>query len=318
MKIGTSVTDVRISRRIGYWNGAGLVDFVSSKETNAPAAPDRSALLAAMENDPHSAEALAAATWFLLNSPDSSDVEKAAEVILDHHLTSPDLGTLAQDLERMRHRSSRKLLEAIVEQNPDSEIRATACFTLAILLRDEAQFGKDKAALRDAERYFERVMEFAGSKPKGADFARRARPELFELRNLTIGHPVPELAGADFDGQRVKLSDYRGKTVVLFFWTVSTARDAAEETQLLEQLPDHSFAVIGVNCDENRDKAKAAAEARKLNWPTIFDGRYGPIATAWNTRSWLSCYVIDARGVIRYRNERGRDLTNAVATLLRH
>ena len=34
-----------------------------------------------------------------------------------------------------------------------------------------------------------------------------------------IGSPAPEIEGEDFDGRPLKLSDYRGKVVVLSFWT---------------------------------------------------------------------------------------------------
>jgi hypothetical protein len=42
--------------------------------------------------------------------------------------------------------------------------------------------------------------------------------ELFELRHLLPGKPAPEIAGEDIDGKAFKLSDYRGKVVLLDFW----------------------------------------------------------------------------------------------------
>ncbi|MBL8852351.1 MAG: redoxin domain-containing protein [Planctomycetaceae bacterium] len=36
--------------------------------------------------------------------------------------------------------------------------------------------------------------------------------------NLEIGKVAPEIIGSDFDGVEFKLSDYRGKVVVLDFW----------------------------------------------------------------------------------------------------
>ncbi len=39
-----------------------------------------------------------------------------------------------------------------------------------------------------------------------------------ELQNLTIGKVAPEIEGVDVDGKKFKLSDYRGKVVVLDFW----------------------------------------------------------------------------------------------------
>ena len=44
-----------------------------------------------------------------------------------------------------------------------------------------------------------------------------ARGELFELRHLKIGMIAPEIQGVDAEGRAFKLSDYRGKMVVLTF-----------------------------------------------------------------------------------------------------
>ena len=40
---------------------------------------------------------------------------------------------------------------------------------------------------------------------------------LSEVRNLGIGKPCTEIAGEDLDGKSFKLSDYRGKVVVIDF-----------------------------------------------------------------------------------------------------
>ena len=41
---------------------------------------------------------------------------------------------------------------------------------------------------------------------------------LFEIRNLAIGKVAPDIEGEDLDGKKFKLSDYRGKVVVIDFW----------------------------------------------------------------------------------------------------
>jgi len=48
--------------------------------------------------------------------------------------------------------------------------------------------------------------------------ADAARGQLFEMRNLAIGKVAPEIEGEDVDGKSFKLSDYRGKVVVIDFW----------------------------------------------------------------------------------------------------
>ena len=48
--------------------------------------------------------------------------------------------------------------------------------------------------------------------------ARSPRPGSTTVHNLAVGKPAPEINGVDFDGKPLKLSDYRGKVVVLVFW----------------------------------------------------------------------------------------------------
>jgi hypothetical protein len=74
-----------------------------------------------LEVDPASSEAFDAAVWILLNTADGSEVEKAAEVIQRFHVDRSDAGTLAQELERVRHRSAKTILQSILERNPFRE-----------------------------------------------------------------------------------------------------------------------------------------------------------------------------------------------------
>ena len=46
----------------------------------------------------------------------------------------------------------------------------------------------------------------------------RAKGELFEVRFLSVGKTAPEVEGEDQDGVKFKLSDYRGKVVLIDFW----------------------------------------------------------------------------------------------------
>jgi len=41
---------------------------------------------------------------------------------------------------------------------------------------------------------------------------------LFSIRDLAVGRQAPDIEGKDQDGKRFKLSDYRGKVVLLYFW----------------------------------------------------------------------------------------------------
>ena len=57
-----------------------------------------------------------------------------------------------------------------------------------------------------------------GSARRKRTLGQEAEARLDELLNLAVGKPAPEIEGVDLDGKPSKLSDYRGKVVVLVFW----------------------------------------------------------------------------------------------------
>jgi hypothetical protein len=135
-----------------------------------------------LDHSPASSEALEAATWILLNTPDGPEVKKAGQVVLQEHIQDPGLAELCQKLERLRHRCATNLLEAILSQNPDPEVKANACFYLATLWKQAASFGQNKKATAQAATLFERVIaEFGRVGQTGVELARKAKPELYEL-----------------------------------------------------------------------------------------------------------------------------------------
>jgi RNA polymerase sigma factor (sigma-70 family) len=315
MPVGTDVDDERIHRRIGYWTGSGLSKELPSKKTNDSASvPKLDELLLVLENAPASSNALQAATWIILNTPDGAAVQKALDVIQQEHITNTNLVQFCQELDRARPSGAKQLLAAFLEKNPSLEVRGHACFTLATILKDQAKYGQNKEATERAIEYYERVInEFSAVKLRGYSLADLAKPELMELQRLVIGKPAPKTEGVDMDGQPLKLSAYRGKVTVLVFWSYHFT-EALQFRKLNETMAGKPFALIGVNCDDKStwDKVSVA----KVNWPSFKDGRDGPIAKLWNVHSWTSSWVLDRQGIIRYRDLRGSDLSNAVKKLL--
>jgi hypothetical protein len=78
------------------------------------------------------------------------------------------------------------------------------------------------------------------------------------------------------------------------------------------------FALIGVNSDRDREALKKVLVAEQITWRSFWDGgnTNGPIANAWNVDGWPTIYVIDHKGVIRYRDVRGKEMDKAVDALL--
>lgn len=207
-------------------------------------------------------------------------------------------------------------MEAILFNNPNEEVRARACFTLAILLKAEADYGQKKELTTEAIQRFEQVLEeFDGLGRLSLDLIHKSKGHLFDLRNTFVGHQALALEGVDFEGESVKLSDYRGHVVMIHFWS-HTYNDASWHRQRLQRFQGKPFTIIAVNCDDERTNAISIIEQQNVTWPTIADGLRGPIGTAWNIHQWSSRFVLDREGIIRYREMRGKALEEAVGELL--
>ena len=90
------------------------------------------------------------------------------------------------------------------------------------------------------------------------------------------------------------------------------------ERSLVKRLADKPFALIGVNSDSDREQLKKIIAKERITWRSFWDGSTsGPISTAWNVHAWPTIYVLDHKGVIRYKNVRGKALDKAVDTLLK-
>ena len=75
---------------------------------------------------------------------------------------------------------------------------------------------------------------------------------------------------------------------------------------------------MGVNSDRDREALKGVMTKEEITWRSWWDGgsTRGPIAGQFNVSSWPTIYVLDAKGVIRYKGVRGAAMDKAVDTLL--
>jgi hypothetical protein len=180
-------------------------------------------MLALAKSHPDDPAAVDALTWVVVRGR-GSETDRALEALGDH-VESDRLGRVCQRLAIMGlSPTSEQFLRRVLEKNSSHEVQASACLGLAQGLKQQAgqNEAKDIAPekmLAEAEQLFERVIkDFGDVKTPRGTAAEAARGELFELRNLALGKVAPEIEGEDLDGQAFKLSDYRGKVVMLDFW----------------------------------------------------------------------------------------------------
>jgi hypothetical protein len=94
------------------------------------------------------------------------------------------------------------------------------------------------------------------------------------------------------------------------------------ERSLVSRLEGKPFAILGINSDSDRKVLREVLQKEHITWRSWWDGgsTEGPIATRWNVTNvtgWPAIYVLDDRGVIRYKQISGQELDKAVDALLK-
>jgi len=153
--------------------------------------------------------------WILANvrEPDSGILRGAVDDLVGGYIDSPFLADIAVTLRYgtwlVGFDHARSALEKIAKDSPHAGVRSGALLSLGAVLYGEGGTSKAEAA-----GVLRRVVEEFPDTP-AADGARGC---LFEIENLQIGMVAPDFEAIDEDEVRYKLSDYRGKVVVVDFW----------------------------------------------------------------------------------------------------
>jgi peroxiredoxin len=73
-----------------------------------------------------------------------------------------------------------------------------------------------------------------------------------------LGQPAPAIDGTGVDGERIRLEDYRGKVVLIYFWATwcpPCALEMVRLSALAERYRDKGFVILGVNLDAEHEGA---------------------------------------------------------------
>lgn len=280
--------------------------------------------------DPKSDTGFACLEWLLLTYQAHylPAAKPALDLLIEHHATNPKIGPgiallayVPPTEQDSIHGQAVALLQAVAQKNPDRTARGQAALGLARLAMERFRLAESKASpdtesLADAaEKAFTGIVKDYGECPdlrpnqgkSSATLGDVAGRYLTELRRLRIGQPAPEIEGVDLGGAKFKLSDYRGKVVLLVFWASwcgPCMADVPHEKELVQRFKGRPFVLIGVNGDNTRENGSKAVQKHEIPWQSFWNGERGSansIAAAWNVRGWPTVYVIDAKGVIRQK-----------------
>jgi thiol-disulfide isomerase/thioredoxin len=136
------------------------------------------------------------------------------------------------------------------------------------------------------------------------------------------GNEAPEIRGEDLSGEVFSLSDYRGKVVLLVFWAhwCNLCREQFPHyAAIADRMEGQPFALLGVNCDPDRELVHRENPQRGINWRSWWDGASvgGPVFHAYALEGFPCAVLIDQDGIIRHRQLRGADLDRAIDAMMR-
>jgi hypothetical protein len=168
--------------------------------------------------------------WIAQNDRSTSDAYAAVEQLMEDHPESDELARTCFALPNDASPHAKELLERMRTQSRSPRVRGLATFALAEcwLIASERQtaLGGNGAgvsctdAASRAEGLLEEVAKVYASENYFCDrkLGDVTHAALSHLRRVAIGKLAPEIDAEDLDGAKFKLSDYRGKVVVLDFW----------------------------------------------------------------------------------------------------
>ncbi len=269
------------------------------------------------------------AAWFLLASRGlvtenadgstvptfSTEIQAIRKAVEASHLKSPNLIPMCMALAALADPSSLSILEKIESGHPDKKTQGVAALGASMILKslgDNAEISRKRLTyLRKA------IIHSSDVEIAGTTVAKLAEDELYAIRFLAKGRIAPDLSGTDSAGRPLRLSDHKGKIVLLLFWssTIHEADRVVEITAgMVRKFQGKPVVILGVNHDPLAKLRSMQADG-SITWPNFSDPG-NKLATEYRVASWPTVYVLDGERKIHYVGTQGTFAELTVEALL--
>jgi thiol-disulfide isomerase/thioredoxin len=139
-------------------------------------------------------------------------------VLFEQYADSEGIADICFNMMYSRDADAGDKLQGLIDNSPHDKVKAMASFVLASMLKNKSEMD-DSIGEDQYLPLFKSVVEnYNDAEFRGRNLAEMAAGEIFAVENLGIGKEAPDIEGEDLDGVAFKLSDYRGKVIMLDFW----------------------------------------------------------------------------------------------------
>jgi peroxiredoxin len=170
----------------------------------------------------------------------------------------------------------------------------------------------------DSSRYEQQMIAYAEKLKEKKYFVDNPGVQAFigrmmAAKPVSIGQKAPQFVINGFDNKPIKLSDYKGKYVMLDFWASWCAPCRQENPNIVKQYniyKDKGLNILGISLDEDRDLWKKAIEDDDLTWKHASELKSfeGGTPSLYRVNAIPANFIIDPQGIIVAKNVTGSDL----------